>query len=228
MSGSLAPEPAPIEARAALALQLRRASVRDVGGMRAIEQVPRELFAPHRFRDLAGRNLALPIGCGQTMPAPADLGRRLEALGVKPEHRVLEIGSGSGYGAAVLSRMAKQVVSVERYETLAIEAASRLTALAVANACVLCADGLAPARTLGAFDRVILHMSLKQPPKALLDLLAPGGVMVFGRLLAAPVARGERARLIRLERSTSGATFAETDRGPCRLSAALLGRALAL
>lgn len=226
MSGSLAPEPLPIEARAALALQLRRSSVRDVAVMRAIEQAPRALFAPHRFRDLAARNMALPIACGQTMPASAELGRRLEVLSVRPEHRVLEIGTGSGYGAAVLSRIAREVVSIERYETLAVEAASRLEALAVENVRVLFADGLAPAGALGVFDRIILHISLKEAPKALLDLLAPGGVMVFGRRPAA--GKGERARLIRLESAASGATFVETDRGACRLGAALPGRALAL
>ena len=73
MSAAFGGEPPPLEARAALALQLRRASVRDVAVMNAFERVPRELFAPHRFRDLANRNMALPIGCGQTMPAPADL-----------------------------------------------------------------------------------------------------------------------------------------------------------
>jgi protein-L-isoaspartate(D-aspartate) O-methyltransferase len=229
VSGSLAPEPLPIEARAALALQLRISSVRDVAVMRAIEQAPRALFAPHRFRDLAARNMALPIGCGQTMPAPAELGRRLEVLSVRTEHRVLEIGTGSGYGAAVLSRIVRDVVSIERYETLAVGAASRLESLAVENVRVLFADGLAPTGALGVFDRIILHMSLKEPPKALLDLLAPGGVMVFGRRSAAPAAgKGERPRLIRLESAATGSTFVETDRGACRLGAAQPGRALAL
>ena len=90
---------ADVERRAALLLQLRRAGVRDVAIMRAIERAPREVFAPHRFRDLAEREISLPIGCGQSMPSAADLGRRIEALGVLSHHRVLEVGSGSGYGA---------------------------------------------------------------------------------------------------------------------------------
>ncbi len=228
MSAAFGGEPPPLEARAALALQLRRASVRDVAVMNAFERVPRELFAPHRFRDLANRNMALPIGCGQTMPAPADLAWRLDLLGARPEHRALEIGAGSGYSAAVLSRLAKEVMSIERFETLAIEAASRLATLAVGNALVLCDDGLAPARSMGRFDRIIIHLSVDEPPKAVLDLLAPGGVMVFGRF-APRVGSGRRqSRLIRMERSANGQHFSETDKGPCRLGAACAGRALAL
>ncbi len=202
--------------------------MRDAAVMGAFEQVPRELFTPHRFRDLANRNMALPIGCGQTMPAPADLARRLEALGAGPEHRVLEIGAGSGYSAAVLSRVAKEVMSIERFETLAIEAASRLSSLGIDNAVVVCGDGLAPARSMGLFDRVIMHLSLEEPPMAVLNVLAPGGVMVFGRFLAATPGARREARLIRLERSATSDMFSETDKGPCRLSAAFAGRALAL
>jgi protein-L-isoaspartate(D-aspartate) O-methyltransferase len=220
--------PLSVEARAALALRLRGASVRDVAVMTAFEHVPRELFAPHRFRDLANRDMALPIACGQTMPAPADLARRIETLGAGPEHRVLEIGAGSGYGSAVLSRLAKEVVSIERFETLAIEASGRLAALEIQNARVLCGDGLAPARALGLFDRVIIHLSLEEAPMAVLELLAPGGVMVFGRFLASAPGERRRSRLIRLERSVNGQTFSETDRGFCRLCGAVAGRALSL
>jgi protein-L-isoaspartate(D-aspartate) O-methyltransferase len=141
---------------------------------------------------------------------------------------VLEIGAGSGYSAAILSRLAKEVMSIERFETLAIEAASRLSALAIGNAMVLCADGLAPARSMGLFDRIIIHLALEETPIAVLNLLTPGGVMVFGRFLAATPGARREARLIRLERSANGGTFSETDKGPCRLSAACAGRALAL
>ena len=185
MSQSFGTEPLPVEQRAALALQLRGASVRDVAVMGAFERVPRELFAPHRFRDLANRDMALPIACGQTMPAPADLARRIDALGAGPQHRVLEIGAGSGYGTAVL-------------------------------------------RSMGLFDRIIMHLSVEDPPMAVLDLLAPGGVMVFGRFLASAPGQRRRSRLIRLERSANGEMFSETDRGPCRLSGAITGRALSL
>jgi len=216
-----------LEARAALLLEVRRAGVRDLEVMRAIETAPRELFAPHRFKDLADRNMALPIGCGQSMPSPADLGRRLEALETKPHHRVFEVGTGSGYGAAVLARLAREVVSVERFETLAIEAAKRLSSLSVANALVLFGDGLSPSRALGAFDRILLHVCVEEAPRPLVDLLAPGGVMVFGRLAPAAAGKRRRARLVRLVRDQKGA-LRETELGECRLGAAVPGTALAL
>lgn len=226
MNAEFETEGLPIETRAALGLQLRRAGVRDISVMRAIERVPRELFSPHRFRDLSNRNIALPIECGQTMPAPAELGRWLDVLAVEPSHRVLEVGSGSGYGAAALAQLAREVVSFERYETLAIEAQSRLEALAIPNARVVFGDGLTDEPSLGLFDRIILHMCFEETPLAALARLAPGGVMVFGRY--SPGAEGEPrpARLVRLERS--GAGFCEIDRGACRQAAALSGRALAM
>jgi protein-L-isoaspartate(D-aspartate) O-methyltransferase len=226
LSGDFGTETLPIEARAALALQLRRAGVRNVSVMRAIERVPRELFSPHRFRDLSSRNLALPIECGQTMPAPAELGRWLEALMVGPSHRVLEVGSGSGYGAAVLAQLAREVLSLERYETLAIEAQSRLQSCAISNAQVVFADGLSREAPLGTFDRIVLHMSFEETPVAALERLAPGGMMVFGKFLPAAQGTRRRARLVRLERG--GAGFSEIDQGECRHAAALSGRALAL
>jgi protein-L-isoaspartate(D-aspartate) O-methyltransferase len=217
-----------VEARAALLLQVRRAGVRDIAVMRAIESVPREFFAPYRFKDLAARNMALPIGCGQIMPSTADLAHCFEALEVQRHHRVLEIGAGSGYGAAVLSKLAREVTSIERYQTLAIEAEKRLKQLMVTNASVLFADGLSPPPSLGCFDRIVMHMSVEAPPQAILDALEPrGGVLIFGRVQPArpDARRGER--LIRLRREADG-SFEETDIGPCRLGAALEGAALAL
>ncbi len=169
------------EERAALLLAVRQAGVRDISVMRAIEAVPREAFAPYKFRDLANRNMSLPLGCGQTMSRPADLGRRIEALRVGRGHRVLEVGTGSGYGTAILARLAREVVTLERFETLAIEAARRLAALGVSNAVALHGDGLAPARTLGEFDRIIVHAALTETPAALLQILAPGGTLIFVR-----------------------------------------------
>ncbi len=215
-----------VQQKAALLLHLRRAGVHNLDVMRAIETVPRELFAPHKFRDLAQRDIALPIGCGQTMPSAADLARRLEALAPQPQHRVLEVGSGSGYATAALARLAREAVSFERFETLAIEAGRRLAALSIANALVLFGDGLAPSRALGSFERIMLHVAVEETPQALLDLLAPDGVMVFGRLLAAEPGDRRRAHLVRLARA--GGAPQERDLGPCRLPPALTGLAAAI
>jgi protein-L-isoaspartate(D-aspartate) O-methyltransferase len=216
-----------VEARAALLLQVRRAGVRDLAVMRAIESVPREFFAPYRFKDLAARNMALPIGCGQIMPATAELAQCFEALDVERHHRVLEIGTGSGYGAAVLSKLAREVASIERFQTLAIEAAKRLEQLMATNALVLFADGLSPPHSLGSFDRIVMHMSVDAPPQAVLGALGPRGVLIFGRFQPAEPDRRRGERLIRLTREADG-SFQETDLGPCRLGAALEGAALAL
>jgi protein-L-isoaspartate(D-aspartate) O-methyltransferase len=216
-----------VEARAALLLQVRRAGVRNISLMRAIESVPREFFAPHRFKDLAARNIALPIGCGQIMPATAKLAKRFESLEIEAHHRVLEIGTGSGYGAAILSKLAREVVSIERYQTLAIEAGKRLEQLGVTNALVLFADGLAPPGSLGSFDRIVMHVSVEAPPQPVLDALGPRGALIFGRLRPAEPDERRGERLIRSKREADGAVQ-ETDLGPCRLGAAQEGAALAL
>jgi len=216
-----------IEERAALLLALRQSGVRDISVMRAIEAVPRDAFAPYKFRDLANRNMSLPIGCGQTMSRPADLARRLEALKVGRGHRVLEVGAGSGYGTATLAQLGREVVSLERYETLAIEAARRLSALKVTNAMALHGDGLAPSRALGEFDRIIVQASVVETPAALLQMLAPGGVLLFGRRDASAAGQPPRERLIKVDRIEQG-EIRETDLGPHILGAAASGVAQAL
>lgn len=164
-----------LEARAALLLALRQSGVRDVDVLRAIETVPREIFVPYRLRDLAARNCPLPIACGQTMEAPGELAAALAALQLHPSHSVLEIGAGSGYSTAVLARLAREVVSFERFSTLAVEARARLEQMGVVNAIVECGDGLADPEKLGRFDRILVHAVLDAPPAGLIGALAPDG-----------------------------------------------------
>lgn len=222
-----APNAAEFEERAALLLTLRQGGVRDISVLRAMEATPREAFAPYRFRDLANRNLSLPIGCGQTMSRPVDLARRLEALRVGRGHRVLEVGAGSGYGAAALAQLAREVVSLERFETLAIEASRRLAAHGVTNARAIYADGLDPPGELGRFDRIIVQASVGAAPAALIQMLAPGGVMLFARREHAMAGARAKERLIKLDRNEEG-ELRETDLGPCRLGPAIPGMARAL
>ena len=210
------------EERGALLLAIRRAGVRDLSVLRAIEATPREAFTPYRYRDLANRNISLPIGCGQTMTRPVDLVRRIAALGVDQGHRVLDVGPGSGYGTAILSRLAREVVALERYRALAIEAAAHVAALALANVRVLHGDGLAPEPELGRFDRIFVEAALVAPPPALLAALAPDGVLLYAK--AAPDAR---QRLIKLVRKSSG-VIDEIDLGPCRIVFSAQGLAQSL
>lgn len=218
---------AEIEERAALLLTLRQAGVRDLAVLRAIEATPREAFAPYRFRDLANRNLSLPIGCGQTMSRPVELARRLEALRVGRGHRVLEVGAGSGYGAAVLAQLAREIVSLERFETLAIEASRRLVSHGVTNAKAIYADGLDPPRDLGRFDRIVVQASVIAAPAALIEMLTPGGLMLFARREHAMAGARAKERLIKVD-LIEGGELRETDFGPCRLGPAIPGLAQAL
>ena len=109
-----------------LLMRLRARGVNDKTVLRAFEAVPREFFAAPAYRDLARRDVALPLGCGQILGAPSDLALALAALDFRKEHRALDVGTGSGYAAAVIGHLAGAVISVERFRTLAIEAKRRL------------------------------------------------------------------------------------------------------
>lgn len=168
------------DARGALVLELRRSGVSNVDILRAIETVPRELFTPFRLRDLANRNCPLPIACGQTMHSPGVIAAMLTALAVEPHHRVMEIGAGAGYALAILSRLAREVVSFERFNSLAVEARARLAGLDVVNAEIVVADGFAAPERHGQFDRIIVHAALPSPPEKLFGALKPSGRIVCG------------------------------------------------
>src|SRR6202034_2059157 len=114
----------------------RRRGISDQAVLRAMDEVPREYFVSAEFTDSAYADQALPIACGQTISQPYVVAYMTEQLDVAPAHRVLEIGAGSGYQAAVLSRMAREVVSIERYRTLANLARDRLKTLGYANVTV--------------------------------------------------------------------------------------------
>ena len=117
------------EAKAAFHLRLRARGVRDLAVLRAFETVPRDRFVPERYTAMAARDLPLPIACGQTTHEPWLLARAVEALAVEPGHRVLEVGSGSGYVTAVMAQLAGEVLGLERWASLAEAAQARLDAL---------------------------------------------------------------------------------------------------
>jgi len=212
------PMPGDAEARAAQALmafllRMRARGISDVAVLRALETTPRELFVPHRYRDLALRDMALPIPCGQTMPEAWLVAKMMEGLDLAPRHRLLEIGAGSGYATAIAARLAGEVVSCEIFEPLAVECAGRLAGLGLANVRILQGDAFSLLPELGLFDRVLVHGTLEGVPQVLLECLAQGGVILLARRTGR-----DGAMLVRIAHQPSGA-FTEAALCPCRLGA---------
>jgi protein-L-isoaspartate(D-aspartate) O-methyltransferase len=160
-------------------LTMRRRGIGDAAVLRALDEVPREHFVGTEFHDAAYADQALPIACGQTISQPYVVAYMTEQLRVQPAHRVLEVGTGSGYQAAILSRLAGQVVSIERYRTLAEAAQGRLATLGYRNVEVRVGDGLAGAPDRAPFDRIVVTAAAEEVPSALVGQLADGGVMLL-------------------------------------------------
>jgi protein-L-isoaspartate(D-aspartate) O-methyltransferase len=160
-------------------LTLRRRGIGDAAVLRAMDQVPREHFVEASYADLAYADQALPICCGQTISQPYVVAYMTEQLSVQPEHRVLEVGTGSGYQAAILSRLAREVVTVERYRTLAEGAQARLAALGYSNVEVHIADGLSGWPERAPYDRIMVTAAAEAVPQPLVEQLASAGVMVL-------------------------------------------------
>jgi protein-L-isoaspartate(D-aspartate) O-methyltransferase len=159
---------------------LRRNGIADERVLAVMAEVPREAFVEDAFADQAYADQALPMSCGQTISQPYIVALMTEALKVEPTHRVLEIGTGSGYQTAILSRLCKRVYSVERFRTLSAKASGRLKALKLSNVSLQVGDGYAGWPTLAPFDRIMVTAAaLRLPPRALLDQLAEGGIMVI-------------------------------------------------
>ncbi|MBM3609487.1 MAG: protein-L-isoaspartate O-methyltransferase, partial [Alphaproteobacteria bacterium] len=165
--------------------RLRERGISSLLVLRALETVPRELFVPHRYSDLAWRDMALPAACGQTMPSPDVLARMLAALDIAPAHNILEIGTGSGYCAAVMSRIAAQVTTFERSLPLFQEADGRLRRLGFENIRRFWGDGAdttaLAALEAASFDRIVIHAAVEAVPGALMQCLSAGGSLVYAR-----------------------------------------------
>src|SRR5262249_31368301 len=160
-------------------LNLRRHGITDAAVLRAMDEVPRERFVLADHTDAAYADQALPIACGQTISQPYVVAYMTERLAVRPEHRVLEVGTGSGYQAAVRPRLAREAASIYRYRPLAGGARARLTALGFDNVEVVAGDGLAGVPAKALFDRILVTAAAEQVPQALVDQLAEGGIMVL-------------------------------------------------
>jgi protein-L-isoaspartate(D-aspartate) O-methyltransferase len=175
-----------------VARQLRRRGIHDERVLAAMESVPRELFVPLDQRRRAYRDGALRIGEGQTISQPWIVACMCQLLELRGDETVLEVGTGSGYAAAVLSRLCAQVVTIERYDSLARTAAETLAELGYDNVEVRIGDGARGAPDRAPFGGISVTATAQdEPPPALLEQLAPGAALVC------PVARGRREHLIR-------------------------------
>lgn len=162
----------------ALIMELRGQGIRDQRVLSAIERTPRELFVEAPFEATAYENIALPIACGQTISQPYIVAYMTEQLAVERQHRVLEIGTGSGYQAAVLAPLCRMVYTVERHRPLLKAAEARFKSLKQHNIVVKHGDGLKGWPEQAPFDRMMLTAAVSEIPGSLVDQLKPGGVLV--------------------------------------------------
>lgn len=200
-----------------LIMQLRRRGIRDPKVLRAIEMVPRDLFVDEAFAGHAFQDIALPIECGQTISQPFVVAFMTERLALEPTHKVLEIGTGSGYQAAVLSHLCRRVYSVERWRELQKAAEQRLAALKITNVTTIIGDGWLGWPPQAPFDRIIVTAAALDAPAALLDQLKDGGRMII------PLGETRDSQsLVQIEKTEEG--MVETPLLPVRFVPLVHGR----
>jgi protein-L-isoaspartate(D-aspartate) O-methyltransferase len=158
--------------------QLRRRGISDERVLRAMGEVPRERFVPESERRRAYTDGALPIGHDQTISQPWIVAAITQALALEGTERALEVGTGSGYSAAILARLAREVITIERVPELARHAREQLAELGVRNVEVVEGDGSAGLPGRGPFDAIAVHATAPAPPRGLLEQLAPDGRLV--------------------------------------------------
>jgi protein-L-isoaspartate(D-aspartate) O-methyltransferase len=158
---------------------LRQRGIRDLAVLRAFAETPRHLFVPDAVRHRAYEDAALPIGAGQTISQPFTQARYLEALGVGPRERVLEVGTGSGYQTALLAQLADQVFSVERVTALAERAQQALRAARITNVSLLVGDGTLGWSAYAPYHAILVAAGGPTVPPPLVAQLAPGGRMLI-------------------------------------------------
>lgn len=179
------------------------------GVVEAMRETPRNLFVPELFLDRSWEDSALPINCGQTISQPYIVAMMTEALKPESRLRVLEIGTGSGYQTAVLSRLFRYVYTVERYRSLMREAETRHKRLGLENIIYRFGDGWEGWGEQAPFDRILVTAALPDAPEDLLSQLKPRGVMV------APQGRTSTQRLLRYTKAADG-TLSTEDLGEVR------------
>lgn len=209
------------EGFASLILRLRAEGVTDKNLIMAVEKTPRSRFAPHAYMDVAYSSRMIPIDCGEVMEG-VDLSlRMLHLLGLHPRQRVLEIGTGSGFTAAVMASIVDRVVTVDRYKTLSRQASQRFADLGLDNIVVATGDGRTWSDEEGTFDRILVTAAFEKMPRSFADRLVSGGMMI--------TAIGESDRPQSLVRLTKiGSRFEREDLFPVRFQPLHKGAAAVL
>ena len=183
---------------------LRSRGVTDSRVLTAMERIDRGLFVRGLFAERAYEDMPLPIACGQTISQPSVVALMTQALAVNPRDTVLEVGTGSGYQAAILSQLARRVYTVDRYRRLVREAAELFRQLDLANVTTIIADGSHGLPDQAPFDRIIVTAAAEDPPGPLLAQLKPGGIMVV------PVGQSDAVQsLIKVTRTLTGFDYEE-------------------
>ncbi len=183
---------------------LRSKGVTDARVLTAMEKIDRAAFVRGLFAERAYEDMPLPIACGQTISQPSVVGLMTQALDVQPRHKVLEVGCGSGYQAAILSQLARRVYTIDRFKRLVTDAQSVFDSLGIANITALTADGSFGLAEQAPFDRILLTAAAEDPPGPLLAQLRVGGIMVL------PVGQSDTVQsLIRVTRLEKGFDYEE-------------------
>nr|WP_295465116.1 protein-L-isoaspartate(D-aspartate) O-methyltransferase [Mesorhizobium sp.] len=209
------------ESFAAFLLRARAGGLVDKALIAAIEATPRRGFVPGQWQAHAWSDRMLPIECGEAIEGVDFQAKILASLALEPSHRVLEIGTGSGFTAAVMGRLSARVLTVERYRTLAANARQRLEALGITNVAVRHMDGVNGVPSEGPFDRIVVWAAFDGMPRTFVDQLASGGVLI------APIGPAEgvqqMARLTKV-----GSRFDREDIATARLQPLMAGVAAAI
>jgi len=202
-----------------LIMQLRHRGIRDTRVLRAMELVPRDVFVDPAFLKHAYHDIALPIECGQTISQPYVVAFMTEKLDVQENHTVLEIGTGSGYQAAVLSKLCRHVYTIERYRELQKLADDHFEALGIDNISTIIGDGWIGWPPQAPFDRIIVTAAAPEVPEALVDQLKVGGRMII------PIGENRDSQsLVQVDKFGEDDEFSETSLLPVRFVPMVKGR----
>ena len=185
-------------AKAQLIMKLRAKAIMDPTILAAIERVPREAFLPRALRPHAYENASLPIAFGQTISQPFVIARAIAALTIAPKHRVLEIGTGTGYQACVLSYLSRRVYSLERLRPLFVDAEMRIKSLRITNVTLRHGDGIKGWPEAAPFDRIITACQSEEVPQHLLNQLKEGGIFV------GPIGKAGEEQLMVIKKLATG------------------------